>query len=32
MANIGFAHAVPENRLLKLNFNIHRFNRAGMNV
>jgi hypothetical protein len=30
MANIGFTHAVPESRLLELNFNAHLFNIAGM--
>jgi hypothetical protein len=30
MANIGFAHAMPENRLFELNFNVHLFNITGM--
>jgi hypothetical protein len=30
MANIGFAHAMPENRLFERNFNTHLFNVAGM--
>jgi hypothetical protein len=30
MANIGFAHTVPESRLFELNFNVHLLNIAGI--